>query len=111
MAIQAEAKAIVAKKLADQQDTGERAAIAKTFNDRYTYRYEYVKGMPSLPGTGMFGTTPNGGYAWMCPVCNKIHMATECSVFDGIHYPRCCNTGAGNRCSAKIKYNDEGNRT
>ena len=48
-------------------DQLERKAIAKAFNDRYTYREHWKRSTEPLPGTGMFGITPSGGYAWMCP--------------------------------------------
>lgn len=86
------------------KDTAERADIAAAFNDRYTYREEYVKDMERLVGTSVGTVTPRGGYAWMCPDCNKIHHPTHCSVFSGLQYPRCCTTPEGNRLNSGIRY-------
>lgn len=97
-----EAARIVRARRAAERDRQERAAIAKAFNDRYAYRHEYVEGIARLPGSAM-GINPRGGYAWMCPECNRIHHPTESSVFDGLHYPRCCNTRAGNRLHFGIR--------
>lgn len=85
------------------KDAKERASIAAAFNNRYTYREEYVKGLERLPGTAMGYGTPRAGFAWMCPDCNKIHHPTECSVFSGLQYPRCCTTPEGNRLCLGIR--------
>jgi hypothetical protein len=75
------------KKLADA-----KRAIAKAFNDLYTYRVEYVKGLPRMTeGTAMYNLFPKGGFAWMCPECNKIHHPTSCSAMTGLQYPACCD--------------------
>lgn len=97
-----EAFKIVRKRKAQQADETERAHIAKLFNDRYTYRKQYVEGLKYLPGSA-YGMQPRAGYAWMCPSCNKIHHPTESSVFDGLHYPACCKHPDGNRLYDKIK--------
>jgi len=86
-----------------EKDMAERMAIASAFNNRYTYRKEWIRGKPELPGSGMYGIQPRGGYAWMCPECNRIHHPTRCSVFDGLHYPSCCSIPEGNRCFMGIK--------
>lgn len=100
-----EALRIVRARRAAERDRQERVAIAMAFNDRYTYRREYIEGMDRLPGTAM-GMNPRGGFAWMCPECNRIHHPTESSVFDGLHYPMCCSTFAGNRLCNAIKARD-----
>ena len=96
-----EARSIARKKRSEQADQAASAAIAKAFNDRYTFKHEYVTGLPILPGT-FYGIPRRAGYAWMCPDCNKIHHPTESSVFDGLHYPACCSTRAGHRLSHGI---------
>jgi hypothetical protein len=82
--------------LAKRKDAKARAAIAAAFNARYTYRHEWVKGLPELPGTHMH-FPPRGGFAWMCPDCNKIHHPYENSVFSGLQYPACCGHFRGHR--------------
>lgn len=81
----------------------ERAAIAKAFNDRYTYRERWKEDGQRLPGTGMYGFTPLSGNAWMCPECNHVHLAESCSVFSGLQYPACCSTHAGHRHDRDIR--------
>ncbi|MDR3684756.1 MAG: hypothetical protein P4L11_13595 [Geothrix sp.] len=98
-----EAYALVKKQKAERVERLEKAAIAKAFNDRYTYRKPWVKGLPRLPGSGMFGITPEGGYAWMCPECNRIHHPVESSVFSGIQYPACCRWPEGHRFYDEIR--------
>lgn len=74
-------------------DQRERAEIARIFNDRYTYRRRFDKSSSErLPGSGMCGITPKRGNAWMCPECNRIHLAKESSVFTGLVYDPCCST-------------------
>ena len=102
LATLAEAWRIVRRRRKEARDKAERAAIAKAFNDRYTYRKEWVEGMDRLPGSAMGGINPRAGFAWMCPECNRIHHPTESSVFSGLQYPRCCSTGAGNRLNHGI---------
>lgn len=80
----------------------ERAQVAKVFNDYFCYNNAFVEDAPHLEGT-VYGF----GYAkainrWMCPDCNNIHAPVAVSVFDGIHYPKCCNTAFGNRLSHGI---------
>lgn len=98
-----EAYKLVKAKRAAKAETNEKAAIAQAFNNRYTYRKEWVEGMGRLPGTAMYGINPFGGFAWMCPECNKIHHPKESSVFSGLQYPQCCGTAEGNRLSHGIK--------
>lgn len=84
-------------------DAAERKAIAKAFNDRYTYRKEWIAGKDQLPGTAMYGWNPRGGYAWMCPECNKIHHPVESSMFSGLQYPKCCSAWLGHRLDLGIR--------
>ena len=86
-----------------KRDSEERRAIAKAFNDRYCYRVLYEPDAPPLGGTAMCGLLPPGGNRWMCPDCNHIHAPVECSVFSGLQYPACCNTGYGNRLSHGVR--------
>jgi hypothetical protein len=90
------------KRNAEKADAEERAAIAQLFNDRYTFRKEYVKGKELLKGSYYGFSAPSSGYAWMCPDCNRIHHPTESSVFSGLQYPACCKTGEGHRLSHGI---------
>ena len=99
----AEARQIAKKRAEEQQDARERAAIAKAFNDRYTFRREWVEGKERLPGTSMFGINPRGGFAWMCPECNQIHHPEESSVFSGLQYPECCSHPKGHRLDDGIR--------
>lgn len=87
----------------DERAADERLAIAKAFNNRYCYRVQYESDAPRLGGTARFGIFPRGGNRWMCPECNHIHAPTECSVWDGLHYPACCKTSAGNRLDYGIR--------
>lgn len=93
----------IPKERAALKDRRERAAIARAFNDRYTFCKQWKPSMDRLPGTGMFGITPAGGYAWMCPDCNQIQHPTECSALTGLQYPMCCNTPAGHRLDCGIR--------
>lgn len=97
-----EAISIARRKRAEKADRVERCKIAKAFNDRYTYRKQWVPDMPRLGGTH-YGAAPKAGYAWMCPDCNAIHHPTKNSVFSGLQYPACCRTGDGNRLNHGIK--------
>jgi hypothetical protein len=83
---------------------GERAAIAKIFNDRYTYRTQWIAGMPILPGT-FYGGPHRSGYAWMCPECNHVHHPVSDSLWTGLQYPACCSSNAGDRLSHGIRIN------
>lgn len=82
----------------------QRKSLAKRFNDMYTYRFRYNEtDRGRLDGTGMYGYTPEKGYAWMCPDCNKIHEAESCSVFSGLQFPACCSTPNGHRLYHNIR--------
>ncbi|HYE39915.1 MAG TPA: hypothetical protein VEB23_08285 [Ramlibacter sp.] len=83
-------------------DAAERAAIARAFNDRYTYRKLLVEGMPTLPGS-FYGMPHQAGYAWMCPDCNRIHHPIADSVFSGLQYPACCAHPVGHRLHQGIR--------
>lgn len=86
------------KEKASSVASREKENIAKLFNDRYTYRERWDKtSKERTTGTAMYGINPRIGFAWMCPECNKIHIATECSVFSGLQYPKCCSTPMGYR--------------
>lgn len=89
----------------EQAKAQEKIDLAKAFNDLYTYRQQFVKGMPYLTGT-YYGVPHRSGYAWMCPECNSIHHPYEESVWDGLHYPACCSTPAGNRLDQGIRTSD-----
>lgn len=104
------AREIMLKERQEERDAKERKLIAKAFNDRYTYLHRYKVNADKyediadrLPGTGVCGVTARRGNAWMCPDCNTVHMAFECSVFDGIHFPACCRYPEGNRLDYGIK--------
>jgi len=101
-----EARKIVAAESVKKAEQAERKAVARAFNDRYTFRREWVKDMPNLPGTGLFGLKYRSGYAWMCPDCNKIHHPYEINGITGLQYPACCGMFAGYRCGADIKERD-----
>ena len=92
-----EAYALAKKKRAERCDRKERTAIAKKFNDRYTYRHEYRK------NCGQFENFARRGYAWMCPECNAIHAPTDCTGLTGLQYPRCCGTDEGHRLHQDIR--------
>ena len=100
-----EAYKIVKEKRRVAAEKAERALIAKVFNDLYTYRvpWQNENGERMTKGTAMWNIFPKAGYAWMCPDCNKIHFAEECSSMSGLQYPRCCNTGAGHRLDHDIR--------
>jgi hypothetical protein len=85
-----------------QREAAEKAAIAKAFNDRYTYRKRLIEGMPALPGS-FYGMPHQGGYAWMCPDCNRIHHPIADSVFSGLQYPACCSRREGDRLHEGIR--------
>lgn len=88
----------------ERELAAERRRVAKAFNDIYTYRFRYDKSSSErVPGTGMYGFTPESGYAWMCPKCNKIHLATSCSAFSGLQYPQCCDDREGHRLYHDIR--------
>lgn len=100
-----EAWTLAKQKRAEAKDKAERVAVAKVFNDRYTYRHRWDISTDERieKGSAMYGIMPKKGYAWMCPECNKIHVADECSVMSGLQYPRCCNTWEGNRLHHGIR--------
>ena len=87
-----------------EAESREKAKIAQAFNNRYTFRKVWDESKPMMPDEGMFGCHASGGYAWMCPECNKIHYPTGLSGISGLQYPRCCSTGAGHRLDEGIKY-------
>lgn len=93
----------IRREIAERNGARERARIARAFNDRYTYLHRYVKGQPALPGDAMYGMTPPGGNAWMCPDCNRIHLANGCSALSGLQFPGCCKTPSGHRIFSGIK--------
>ena len=76
----------------------QKAKIAEVFNQRYTYRTRLIENSPLLPsselgnGSAPSAYSPKGGYAWMCPDCNKVHMAVSWNGLTGIEYPPCCRT-------------------
>ena len=86
------------KRRRDVADVRERERIAQAFNARYTYRTPLIPDAPrNLPGS-FYGFMPHSsGYAWMCPVCNRIHHPVADSVFSGLQYPRCCAHAEGER--------------
>lgn len=98
-----EAWSLYRRKQAEEREANEKRAIAKAFNDRYTYRRTWIEDADFLPGAGAFGMLVRSGFAWMCPECNKIHHPIECSVFSGLQYPACCRTSAGNRLHERIR--------
>ena len=80
------------KRRAAAIEAKEKAAIARAFNNRYTYRTAY----PPFVEHSYRG-------AWMCPTCNHIHPVIGHSVFNGLHYPACCEYAAGHRHDMGIK--------
>lgn len=82
----------------------ERVKVAKAFNDLYTYRFRFdTSSSDRLDGVGMYGYSPEKGYAWMCPKCNKIHYAESISAFSGLQYPNCCDHRMGHRLYDEIR--------
>lgn len=99
-----EARRIAAEKREARKDADERAAIAKAFNDRYTYRRVWKQGMGRMDkGSAMYGIMPPAGHAWMCPECNHIHHPVESSAFTGLQYPKCCRHREGHRLDDEIR--------
>lgn len=80
----------------EKQEKAERAAIAKVFNNRYTYRVRLLESANHLEGC-------RKGNAWMCPECNQIYQPYATSIWSGLQYPGCCSTGYGHRLDAKIR--------
>lgn len=78
--------AAAAEQRAANRDKAERAAIAKAFNDRYTYR-----------------PRSHSAARWMCPECNQVHTCIDHSVWDGRHFPACCGRHEGNRLNEGIR--------
>lgn len=88
----------------ERELAAERKKVAAAFNNLYTYRFRYDKSSKErLPGTGMYGFTPESGNAWMCPDCNTIHLSSGCSAMTGLQYPSCCNYREGHRLYHDIK--------
>ena len=93
----------VSAKLIAFLDRRQKRLIAKRFNNRYTYRKEWIEGTARISGTSFGGPLPRGGYAWMCPDCNKIHQPRSSSVMSGLQYPACCTTSEGHRLDHGIR--------
>jgi hypothetical protein len=88
----------------ERRDKAERVAIAKAFNDRYTYRHPYRKGderRQFTPAEGLDDWFPD--QAWMCPCCNTVHMTIGRSLMTGMHFPSCCAHPEGHRHFDKIR--------
>jgi hypothetical protein len=90
------------ERTAAMSEAAEKRAIAKVFNDRYTYRKQLIEGMPYLPGS-YYGGPHRSGYAWMCPGCNRVHHPVSDSVFSGLQYPACCSRVEGHRLDDGIR--------
>lgn len=67
----------VNREVAKRRAADARFNAALAFNKLYTYTV--------------------GEPRWMCPTCNTVHKNSSYSVFDGLHYPACCEFGEGNR--------------
>jgi hypothetical protein len=88
----------------ERELAAERKKVAAAFNNIYTYRFRYdTSSNQRVAGTGMYGFTPEAGYAWMCPDCNKVHLASSCSAMSGLQYPSCCNHREGHRLYYDIR--------
>lgn len=88
----------------ERKDAAERALIAKTFNDRYSFRLPYrPTGVRRqfTPAEGLDDWFPD--QAWMCPTCNLIHMTIGRSFLTGMHFPKCCEHPEGHRHYADIR--------
>ena len=81
-----------------------KRAIAKAFNNLYTYRFIYDETKPLLK-RNFFSDSISGGNAWMCPDCNHVHFPFEYCGIVGIQYPKCCKTPKGPRLEYGIKTN------
>jgi hypothetical protein len=90
-------------KLQARAENSEKEAIAKAFNDRYTYRVIYTEGRGAIPGRGDWGMKVSAGYAWMCPSCNNIYYPMSVNGITGLQYPNCCKTPAGHRLHNNIR--------
>lgn len=71
-AILREARSIAKEKRLAKTDSDERAAIARAFNDRYTYRFK---------------DKAADKHAWMCPECNRTHITDGWDIFTGVQFP------------------------
>jgi len=98
------------EKKQEQARVQEKADLAQAFNDLYTYRQQYIKGMPVLPGT-YYGVPHRAGYAWMCPECNLVHHPYEDSMWTGLQYPACCSAPAGSRLNRGIRTGNDNFRS
>lgn len=98
-----EKRQIAQQRKIEHKDIAERVLIAKVFNDRYTYRKEYVITLDRLPGSRMGSVKPRRGYAWMCPDCNKIFHPISNHEISGLQYPKCCTTPEGHRLQFGIR--------
>ena len=88
IAVLREAAKITAEKRLAKADSDERAAIAKAFNDRYTYR---------------FISKADNKHAWMCPECNRVHSSIGFDPFIGMQFPGCCKAVTGHRFHENIR--------
>lgn len=100
-----EAIKITKEKRRIAKEAAERANVARVFNDLFTYRIRWDTSTDERieKGTAMWDIFPKKGFAWMCPECNKVHLADECSVMSGLQFPGCCSTGAGHRLYHDIR--------
>ena len=87
-AVLREARKITAEKRIAKIDSDERAAIAKAFNDRYTYRFK---------------DKAADKHAWMCPECNRILITDGWDIYTGVQFPSCCETLGGHRIYENIR--------
>lgn len=90
----------IRKWLLNRYEKNEKIKIAKVFNDRYTLRRPFGD---KVVGSDIYGTPMKEG-AWMCPTCNKIHLALKFNVFNGFVYPSCCSYPEGNRLGHRDVY-------
>ena len=87
-AVLREARSIAKEKRLAKTDSDERAAIARAFNDRYTYRFK---------------DKAADKHAWMCPECNRTHITDGWDIFTGGRFPPCCKTAEGHRLYENIR--------
>jgi len=90
----------------ERKDTAERGAIAKAFNDRWTYRHRYGDAYHTneKPNSMAAASVADPGeHAWMCPKCNRVHLSIGCSFLTGLWYPACCDHPEGHRLFDKIR--------
>ena len=88
IAVLCEAAKITKEKRLAKIDSDERAAIARAFNDRYTYRFK---------------DKAAAKHAWMCPECNSVHISDGWDIFTGTQFPACCKTVDGYRDYENIR--------